>query len=93
MQDDRCRLLIDHFGGQKVNLPSHLKAKLKRFSYSDGPLCHLQSPCDPLRIYRPHDTDLKQKILYELHDALLSGHLGREKTFLRVSDGFWWPNL
>ena len=36
MQDEHCRLLIDHFGGRKVTLPSHLKAKLNCFSYSEG---------------------------------------------------------
>ena len=44
-------------------------------------------------IYVPHDTNPKQKIFYELHDAPSSGHLGREKTFLRVSDELWWPHL
>ena len=92
-QDEHCRLLLDHFGGRKVTLPSHLKAKLNRFSYSDGLLWHQLSPCDPLRIYVPHDTDLKLMILHECHDAPSSGHLGREKTFLRVSEEFWWPHL
>ncbi|CAI5714562.1 unnamed protein product [Peronospora effusa] len=31
-QDEHCRLLLDQFGGRKVTLPSHLKAKLNRFS-------------------------------------------------------------
>ena len=88
MQDKHYRLLIDYFGGQKVNLPSHPKANLKRFSYSNGLLWHQLSPCDPLGIYFPYDTDIKQTILYELHDAPSNGHLGREKTSLRVSDGF-----
>ena len=42
-QDEHCLLLLDHIGGRKVTLPSHLKAKLNRFSYSDGLLwlnCH-----------------------------------------------------
>ena len=51
------------------------------------------TPCDPLRTYAPHDTDLKQKIICEIHDAPSSGHLSREKTFLRVSDKFWLPHL
>ena len=85
-QDEHCRLLLDHFGGRKVTLLSHLKAKLNCFSYSDGLLWHQLSPCDPLRIYVPHDTDLKLMILHECHDAPSSGHLGREKTFLRVSN-------
>ena len=39
MQDEHYRLLIDHFGNRKVTLLSHLKAKLKHFSYSDSMLC------------------------------------------------------
>ena len=31
-QDEHCRLHIDHFGGRKVTLLSHLKVKLNRFS-------------------------------------------------------------
>ena len=79
IQDEHCRLLIDHFGGRKITLPSHLKADLNRFSYSDGLLWHQLSPWDPLTICFPHDTDLKQKILYELHDIPSSGHLGRKR--------------
>ena len=69
MQDEHCSLLIDYFGGRKVNLPSHLKAKLNRFSYSDDLLWHQMSPCDPLKIYVSHNKELKQKILNKLHDA------------------------
>ena len=85
-QDEHCRLLLDHYGERKGTFQSHLKAKLNRFSYSDGLLWHQLSPCDPLRIDVPHDTDLKLMILHECHDAPSSGHLGREKTFLRVSE-------
>ena len=92
-QDEHCRLLLDHFSERKENLPSQLKAKLNRFSYSDDLLWHQLSPCDPLRIYVPHDTDLKLMILHEHHDVPSSGHLGREKTFLKVSEIFWWPHL
>ena len=80
-QDDHCRLLLDHFGGRKVTLPSYMKAKLSRFSYSDGLLWHQLSLCAPLNIYFPHDTNLKMMNIHELHDAPSSGHLGRKKTF------------
>ena len=39
INDEHYRLLIDHFGNRKVTLLSHLKAKLKHFSYSDSMLC------------------------------------------------------
>ena len=87
-QDEQFRLLLDHFRGRKVNHPSHLKAKLNRFSYSDALLWHQLSPCDPLRIYVPHDIDLKLMIIHDHHDAPSSGHLGRENTFLRCLSNF-----
>ena len=67
--------------------------KLSRFSYSDSLLWHPLSPCNPLRIYVPHDTDLKLMIRQELHDAPSIGHLGHEKTFLRVLEKFGGPPI
>ena len=91
--DEQCRLLLAHFKGEDVKLPPALAAKLTRFSYSDGLLWHQLSPCDPMRIYVPHDEDLKLRLIHELHDAPPSGHLGREKTFLQLSNEFWWPHM
>ena len=48
-QDDHCRLLLDHFSGRVVILSPHLKAKISRFSYSDGLLWNQLSTCDVLR--------------------------------------------
>ena len=92
MQDEHFRLLLDHFSEWKISRPSHIKAKLSRFSYNDGLLWHRLSPWDPLRIYVSHDTDVKLIILHKCYDAQSSGHLGREKTFLRVSEEFGGPN-
>ena len=91
--DEQCRLLISYFVKGEDKLTPPLRAKLSRFSYSDGLLWHQLSPCDPLRIYVPHDTDLKLRILHECHDVPHSGHLGREKTFVQVTNEFWWPHL
>ena len=48
---------------------------------------------DPLRIVVPHDEDLKHRILYEVHDTAIGGHLGREKTYGAVCQSYWWPKL
>ncbi|KAF1315298.1 Pol protein, partial [Globisporangium splendens] len=92
-KDDECRLLIAHFdGSSKESLPAKLESKLARFSYHDGLLWHRLSNFDYPRVYVPHDQDLKLSILHEFHDAPASGHLRREKTFLQVSNVFWWPH-
>ncbi|KAF1325449.1 Pol protein, partial [Globisporangium splendens] len=91
--DDECRLLIAYFdGSSKESLPAKLESKLARFSYHDGLLWHQLSNFDYPRVHVPHDQDLKLSILHEFHDAPASGHLGREKTFLQVSNVFWWPH-
>ncbi|POM61625.1 reverse transcriptase [Phytophthora palmivora] len=48
---------------------------------------------NPPRIVVPNDEGLKYDILLEAHDAPVSGHLGREKTYQAVSPTFWWPRM
>ncbi|KAG3147738.1 hypothetical protein PC128_g23721 [Phytophthora cactorum] len=52
-----------------------------------------KEPHEPPRVVVPNDEDLKFDILQEAHDAPSSGHLGREKTFLSVSQAFWWAHM
>ncbi|POM73942.1 Hypothetical protein PHPALM_9158 [Phytophthora palmivora] len=53
----------------------------------------LHHPGDPPRVVVPNDADLKYDILLEAHDAPMSGHLGREKTYQAVSQTFWWSRF
>ncbi|KAG2957890.1 hypothetical protein PC119_g27189 [Phytophthora cactorum] len=50
-------------------------------------------PEDEPRVVVPHHEDLKYRILYEVYDTPVSGHLGREKTYGSVSTMYWWPKL
>jgi hypothetical protein len=36
---------------------------------------------------------LRDEILRQMHDDPLSGHLALEKTYSRILDRFWWPNM
>ena len=36
---------------------------------------------------------LRRKILQSCHDDPHDGHMGREKTFARVSERYWWPKM
>ena len=44
------------------------------------------------RLYIP-SGDLRADLLREAHDAPLSGHLGRDKTFERLKRAFYWPKM
>jgi len=45
------------------------------------------------RVCIPDSPALKSKILQEAHDSILSGHFGVEKTYSRLTDQFFWPNM
>ena len=51
------------------------ETELNRFSYSDGLFWNQLPPCDPLRLYVPHNTDFKQMTRHELNYASSSGHM------------------
>uniref|UniRef100_H3H6U5 Integrase catalytic domain-containing protein n=1 Tax=Phytophthora ramorum TaxID=164328 RepID=H3H6U5_PHYRM len=72
--------------------PRH-RARLHRYAWVDGLLHYRVDPADPPRIVVPNNEDLKYDILQEAHDVPSSGHLGREKTFLSVSQVLWWAHM
>ncbi|KAG3067341.1 Transposon Tf2-9 polyprotein [Phytophthora idaei] len=69
------------------------RSRLHRYEWQDGLLYYRVEPHEPPRVVVPNDEDLKFDILQEAHDAPSSGHLGREKTFLFVSQAFWWTHM
>ena len=58
------------------------------FSLKDGLLVFRQQ-----RVYIPRYESLRTKLLYEAHDAPISGHLGRERTYERLARHFYWPKM
>ncbi|POM80020.1 Hypothetical protein PHPALM_2194, partial [Phytophthora palmivora] len=69
------------------------RAQLHRYELAYGLLHYRVDLRDPPRVVVPNDEDLKYDILLEAHDAPISGHLGREKTYQMVSQTFWWPRM
>jgi transposase InsO family protein len=45
------------------------------------------------RIAVPDDPTIKSAILYELHNAPYSGHVGVDKTLAAVKRRYWWPGM
>jgi hypothetical protein len=43
--------------------------------------------------YVPDDVELRQRILYEVHDAPAGGHMGIEKTMKKLQRQCWWSGM
>ncbi|GMF31944.1 unnamed protein product [Phytophthora fragariaefolia] len=94
--DESCASLARFFAaGDDAEvkwLSPRQRARLHRFEWADGLLYYRVEPGDPPRVVVPNDEYLKFDILQEAPDAPSSGHLGREKTFLSVSQTFGWSH-
>ncbi|KAG3124605.1 hypothetical protein PI126_g23168 [Phytophthora idaei] len=93
--DDMCVALLralgsDEFKNSDKELSRRLRASLHRYTLDGGLLYYSTDPEDAPRVVVPHDEDLKYRILYEVHDTPVGGHLGREKTYGSVSTMYWW---
>ncbi|KAG2864172.1 hypothetical protein PC113_g4821 [Phytophthora cactorum] len=96
--DDMCVALLRALGSEEFKnsdkeLSRRLRASLHRYTLDGGLLYYSTDPEDAPRGVVPHDEDLKYRILYEVHDTPVGGHLGREKTYDSVSTMYWWPKL
>ncbi|KAG2895375.1 hypothetical protein PC117_g23273 [Phytophthora cactorum] len=83
----------EEFKNSDKELSRRLRANLHRYTLEGGLLYYSPDPEDEPRVVVPHDEDLKYRILYEVHDTPVGGHLGREKTYDSVSTMYWWPKL
>ena len=94
-ENDQCVALLQalKITESSYQLSARLRAQLQRFSIDNNLFLYCTDAADTPRIVVPHDEDLKYRILYEAHDTVLSGHLGREKTCSSVSQTYWWPKL
>ncbi|KAG3046868.1 hypothetical protein PC121_g20405 [Phytophthora cactorum] len=94
--DDMCVALLRVLGSEEFKnsdkeLSRRSRASLHRYTLDGGLLYYSTEPEDAPRVIVPHDEDLKYRILYEVHDTSVGGHLGREKTYGSVSTMYWWP--
>jgi hypothetical protein len=44
-------------------------------------------------VYVPNDRALKTKLLKEMHDSSIGGHLGVHKTLTRLAQYYYWPGM
>jgi hypothetical protein len=88
--------LIKHLsvptGQTEKKLTAMQRAALHRYKLDDGLLWYRALSDDEYAVVVPNDHDLKLKIMYEYHDAPVSGHRGREKTLVALRRDFYWQH-
>ncbi|CAI5703145.1 unnamed protein product [Peronospora effusa] len=75
----------------KMRLPAMHRSSLDRYTQRNGLLYYPAVNNDTPRVVVPPQHDRRLSIMFECHDAPISGHRGREKTYLTVSRDFYWP--
>ncbi|KAG3147925.1 hypothetical protein PI126_g12680 [Phytophthora idaei] len=95
---DMCAALLRALGSEEFKnsdkeLSRRLRASLHRYTLDDVLLYYSTDSEDAPRVVVRHDEDVKYRVLYEVHDTPVGGHLGREKTYGSVSTIYWWPKL
>ncbi|POM77036.1 Putative retroelement [Phytophthora palmivora] len=78
------QFLSDGKDAKVDRLSPRQRAQFHRYGLADGLLHYRVDPGDPPWVVVPNDEDRKYDILLEVHDAPMSGHLGREKTYQMV---------
>ena len=59
-----------------------------RVCVPSGPLGRMEVPGVGSR-----DLTLRNRLLLEYHNSKLGGHLGRDKTYMRLERDWWWPGM
>ncbi|KAF1334655.1 reverse transcriptase, partial [Globisporangium splendens] len=68
------------------------RARLHRYEMRNDVLYYRIDDSDEPRAVVPNDSDLRNRVLFEYHDAPFRGHPGREKTYLALSRDFYWSH-
>ncbi|POM77416.1 Reverse transcriptase [Phytophthora palmivora] len=96
-EDDNYTPLVQFLSDGKDakvdRLSPRQRAQLHRYELADVLLHYRVDSGDPPRVVVPNNEDLKYEILLDAHDAPMSGHLGREKTYQMVSQTFRRPRI
>ena len=90
-EDTYCRKFIEILE-HDLHSDRYKEKHAKRFVLFDGKLFHSHEVDDHLVYRLCVPRNMVQTVLKAAHDIELSGHLGRDKTYARVRDKYFWPN-
>ena len=81
IDDIKAAYASDPYYAPDAKRPSFIKLNPDGLWYFNSRLCV------------PADPRLRQRLLYEFHDAPTAGHLGYTKTLNAVATHLWWPRI
>lgn len=81
-QDPKMATLIAQNIDNDTSARYYVLDDLLWFNSADGP-----------RLCIPSDQDLRNQLFHEVHDSVLSGHLGFDKSYDEIRRYFYWPRL
>ena len=90
--DNDLNEIYDNIKNNK--LPEKEEFKYKHFKIQDNLLVYSNIPgnIDDERIVVPKG-EIRKKLLYDYHDAPISGHLGYHRTYELIRRHFYWPRM
>ncbi|GMF50466.1 unnamed protein product [Phytophthora fragariaefolia] len=94
--DADAKRLLDYFaapsGKSRQKLAKHHRARVHRYRIHNGLPLYSAVDDNADRVVVPDNHELQLKITYEYHDAPMSVHPGREKTYLLLTRDFYWSH-
>ena len=90
LSDSLCSELLEKLRSEEVALDA---MTARHYSLLDGFLLFAVHEEDPPAVVVPNDKELRALILSECHDAGMSGHQGRKRTYAAVRAKFYWLGL
>lgn len=95
-RDKDVSITIDYLSAPTAEvyrrIPAKYRCGIHRYKAEDGLLWYRAVDDDTYAVVVPDDHDLRLRIMFEYHDAPVSGHRGSEKTFLSLRRDFYWPH-
>lgn len=82
--DERTRVIMEKLLGEET---------VPKYSITDGLLYYQTREDEEQRLVIPDNEDLKNRVIFENHDVVTSGHPGYFKTFIGVQRNYYWPKM
>ena len=93
MKEPFCARLINYLEGKVENPNRKIIRTSKPFTLQENKLFRKRMTSDGIKYVLVIPKTMREEILFNFHDHVLSGHLGFKKTWEKVKNRFFWPKM